>query len=125
MNSIRIMAQIGILWVFYFIGELIVAWTGIFIPGSIIGLLILWILLMLNVIDVKIIRGGATFMIAFLTLFFIPSTVGIIQYPELLTKPGILLMVAVFVSSLISLILTGKFSQYIERKELEGANSND
>ena len=80
---------------------------------------------MLNVIDVKIIRGGATFMIAFLTLFFIPSTVGIIQYPELLTKPGILLMLAVFVSSLISLILTGKFSQYIERKELEGANSND
>ncbi len=125
MNSVKIIAQVGILWVFYFIGELIVKWTGIFIPGSIIGLLILWILLMLNVVDVKMVRGGSSFLIAFLTLFFIPSTVGVIQYPELLKMPGILLMLAVFISSLISMILTGKFSQFIERKELEGAKSND
>ena len=117
MQIIRIIAQIAILWGFYFIGQLIVTWTGIFIPASIIGLVLLWICLMTKIINVKIIQDGASFLIAFLTLFFVPTTVGIIEYPELLTVEGGLLLLAVVISSAFTLIFTGKVSQYIERKE--------
>lgn len=117
MQIIRIIAQIAILWLFYFIGDLIVQWTGIVIPASIIGLLLLWICLMTGIVNVKLIQGGASFLITFLTLFFIPSTVGVIQYPELLSKAGILLVVAVTISSAFTFILTGKVSQFIEKKE--------
>ena len=117
MQIIRIIAQIVFLWLFYFIGELIVTWTGIIIPASIIGLLLLWICLMTGLINVKLIQDGASFLIAFLTLFFIPSTVGVIEYPELLSKAGILLVVAVTISSAFAFIVTGKVSQYIEKKE--------
>ncbi|MGM9943498.1 MAG: CidA/LrgA family protein [Lysinibacillus sp.] len=119
MKIIRTIAQIAILWVFYYIGVLIVEWTNIFIPPSIIGLVLLWALLMLNIINVKLIQDGASFLIAFLTLFFIPSTVGVVEYPELLTLSGVLLVLAVFVSTVIVIIVTGKVSQYIERKEQE------
>lgn len=119
MRIIRMIAQIAILWVFYYIGVLIVEWTNIFIPPSIIGLVLLWALLMLNIINVKLIQDGASFLIAFLTLFFIPSTVGVVEYPELLTLSGLLLVLAVFVSTVMVIIITGKVSQFIERKEQE------
>ena len=119
MRIIRTIAQIGILWVFYYIGVLIVEWTNIFIPPGIIGLVLLWALLMMNVINVKLIQDGASFSIAFLTLFFIPSTVGVVEYPELLTLSGLLLVLAVFVSTVIVIVVTGKVSQFIERKEQE------
>ena len=119
MRVIRTIAQIAILWVFYYIGVLIVEWTNIFIPPSIIGLVLLWGLLMLNVINVKLIQDGASCLIALLTLFFIPSTVGVVEYPELLTLSGLLLVLAVFISTVIVIIITGKVSQFIERKEQE------
>ena len=74
---------------------------------------------MTNVINVKLIQDGASFSIAFLTLFFIPSTVGVVEYPELLTLSGLLLVLAVFVSTVIVIVVTGKVSQFIERKEQE------
>jgi len=103
--------------VFYAIGVLIVEWTDIIVPASIIGLVLLWLLLMFKVINVKLIQEGASTLIAFMTLFFIPSTVGVIEYPELLTTAGLLLVVAVIFSTVITIVVTGKVSQLIERKE--------
>lgn len=117
MIIIRTISQICILWVFYAIGVLIVEWTGIIVPASIIGLVLLWLLLMFKVINVKLIQDGASTLIAFMTLFFIPSTVGVIEYPELLTTAGLLLVVAVIFSTVITIVVTGKVSQLIERKE--------
>lgn len=117
MIIIRTIAQMCILWLFYFIGLLIVEWTNIIIPASIIGLVLLWLLLMFKVINVKLIQEGASTLIAFMTLFFIPSTVGVIEYPELLTTAGLLLVLAVIFSTAITIIVTGKVSRLIERKE--------
>ena len=117
MNIVRTVAQIGIIIVFYLLGQAIVDFTGMIIPGSIIGLVLLWLALFFKVLNVKYIQKGASFLLAFLTLFFIPSTVAVINYPELLTLSGGLLILAVIVSTLISLAVTGKVSQFIEKKE--------
>ena len=117
MRVIRIIVQIGILWLFYYAGVLIVHLTGIFIPASIVGLVLLWIAMLLNIVNVKWIQDGAGLMIGFLTLFFVPTTVGVMEYPELLTKDGALLVIAVVISSAITIVLTGKVSLFIEKKE--------
>ena len=117
MQVIRTVLQIGILWVFYYAGVLIVEFTGIFIPASIVGLVLLWGAMLLNIVNVKWIQDGAGFMIGFLTLFFVPTTVGVIEYPELLTKDGALLVIAVVISSIITIVLTGKVSLFIEKRE--------
>lgn len=65
----------------------------------------------------KIVQDGASFLITFLTLFFIPTTVGIVKYPELLTKDGLLLVLAVFVSSIFAFVFTGKITEYLEKIE--------
>ena len=125
MRILRIIAQIGILTVYYFIGVFIVDMTGIIIPGSIIGLVLLWLSLYFKLLNVKFIQEGASLLLAFLTLFFIPSTVAVINYPELLTKAGVFLVIAVIVSTLLTLVITGKVSQYIEKKENEPEEAND
>ena len=117
MQIIRILIQILILFIFYFVGDLIVTLLNLKFPGSIVGLVLLWLCLYFKWLDVRIVADGANLLITFLTLFFIPSTVGIVQYPELLSKSGVLLIVAVFVSSIIAFIFTGKLSQFLEKME--------
>ena len=117
MDIIRTIVQIGIIILFYLVGEYIVSITGIIIPGSIIGLVLLWFSLYLKIVNVKYIEKGASFMLAFLTLFFIPSTVAVINYPELLTVSGGLLILAVIMSTIFALVITGKVSRIIEEKE--------
>ena len=119
MRIIRICLQIFILWIFYFIGDMVVNLLHIQFPGSIIGLLLLWLALYFKVFNIKYVLDGANFLISFLTLFFIPSTVGIIQYPELLTLKGIILVIAVFISSMFAFVFTGKFAGFIEQKEVK------
>lgn len=117
MQIVRICAQICILWIFSFIGNWVVELTGIIIPGSIVGLVLLWLALTLKLINVKYVMDGANFLIAFLTLFFIPSTIGVINYPELLTIHGMLLVIAVFLSTVCTFLITAKISAWIEKKE--------
>ena len=65
MNIIRTIAQIAIIICFYLLGEWIVDLTGIIIPGSIIGLVLLWLALFFKVFRVEYIQQGASFLLAF------------------------------------------------------------
>lgn len=121
MRIIRIIAQILILYVFYYLGIFIVELTGLPLPASIIGLVLLALCLKMKWVKVKYIREGAGFLIAFMTLFFIPPIVGIIDYPELLSVKGMILIATVFASTLFAIFITSKTSELIEKKENEHA----
>ncbi|HWK22637.1 MAG TPA: CidA/LrgA family protein [Ureibacillus sp.] len=118
MRTIRIIAQILILYIFYYIGVFIVHITGLPLPASILGLVLLAFCLKMNWVKVDYIREGAGFLIGFMTLFFIPPIVGIIDYPELLSVNGFLLLGTVFVSTLFAILISSKFSEVIEKKEI-------
>ncbi|MEY9978612.1 CidA/LrgA family protein [Lysinibacillus sp. RC79] len=115
---VRIIVQIGILYIFYYMGVGIVALLHVPLPGSVIGLLLLALALNFKIIKVEYIQDGAGFLIGVLTLFFIPATVGVIDYPELFSTTGLLIMLAVIASTLISIYVTGLLSQMVEKKEL-------
>lgn len=115
---VRIIVQIGILNIFYYMGVGIVALLHVPLPGSVIGLLLLALALHFKIIKVEYIQDGAGFLIGVLTLFFIPATVGVIDYPELFSTTGLLIMLAVIASTLISIYITGILSQIVEKKEL-------
>ncbi|TQR38461.1 CidA/LrgA family protein [Lysinibacillus sphaericus] len=115
---VRIIVQIGILNIFYYMGVGIVALLHVPLPGSVIGLLLLALSLNFKIIKVEYIQDGAGFLIGVLTLFFIPATVGVIDYPELFSTTGLLIILAVIASTLISIYVTGLLSQMVEKKEL-------
>ncbi len=116
---IRIVFQVIILYLFSFIGSWIVQSLSLQFPGSIVGLLLLFVCLYFRIIPVELIKDGAGFLLAFLALFFIPATVGIMDYPELLSWAGLGMVLAIIISTVITIIFTGRLCQYLERKVLE------
>ena len=118
MRIVRIITQILILYVFYYIGVFIVEITGLPLPASVLGLLVLVLCLQLKWIKVEYIRDGSSFLIGFMTLFFIPPMVGIIDYPQLLSLDGFILIATVMISTLFVIYITSFITQKIEKKEL-------
>lgn len=116
MKVIRICLQIGILFIFSYIGTFIQNLFHLIIPGSIIGLILLFICLTLKVIPVELIEDGAGFLLGILTLLFVPMTVGIMNYPSLLSWQGLLLLGIVVVSTAMTIVFSGIFTQRLEKR---------
>lgn len=115
-KTLIIVLQICILYVFSYIGNVIQNFFNLIIPGSIIGLLLLFTCLCLKIIPVKWIETGAAFILSVLVLFFIPTTVDIMNYPSLLSFHGALFILAILISTIFSIAFTGLAGQIFEKK---------
>lgn len=112
-----IVIQIGGLYGIGMIGNLIAEILRIPIPGSIIGLLLLLGGLYFKIIPETFIKDGAGFILVILPLFFIPATVGVVQYPELLSMQGIVWIIIVMLSTFLTMIVAGRMSEWYEMKK--------
>lgn len=117
---LQVIIQIGILYIFSTIGTWIQHYFDLFIPGSVIGLVLLFALLMTGIIRIHWIEEGARFMTSHLVLFFIPATVGFISYYYLFAGRGFVLVLITMVSTLLVMVISGMTSQkLVNRKEVE------
>lgn len=122
-NLLRIIYQVAILFGVFYIGNWIQDFFKLFIPGSVIGLIIMFILLTTGIVSPRFIKNGSSYMVKHLVLFFIPTTVGVINFYQLFIGKGILLIVITIISSLLVMISAGYTSQFLARgKEREQAN---
>jgi holin-like protein len=109
--------QIGGLYVFYWIGAMIQKVSHIPIPGSIIGMLLLFLLLMTNVVKEEWLLHGGQWLLSHLTLLFIPATVGIMDYFSLFAGKGALSIFVVIVSTCMVMVFVGFIGQWAEKKQ--------
>lgn len=116
MKILKTFIQIIILYAFFMLGNFLQTIFHLPISGSIIGLFLLFGALLLKIIPVSAIKQGSEFLLLFLTLFFVPATIGIIKYPFLFSSQGALIVLVVILSTIITLIIVGKTSQFIESK---------
>lgn len=115
-----VIMHIAVLYAMYAIGSWIQISLNLLIPGSVIGMILLFLLLMTNIIKVTWIDKGAKFIISHLTFFFIPATVGIMNYFELFSGKGSLLILIVLISTVLVMAGSGIVSQFLVlRKEGE------
>lgn len=118
-QGVKVASQIGLLYIIYLVGSWIQHTFSLPIPGSIIGMAILFILLMTNGINAKWIQDGSSWMMKHLVLFFIPATVGIIGYFSFFSGKGSLMVLIVLFSTALVLVISGLVGQWIvQRKEL-------
>ncbi|WP_249317141.1 CidA/LrgA family holin-like protein [Bacillus sp. FJAT-50079] len=119
MNIVRMIIQISFLYVLYLLGVFIQKTFHLFIPGSIIGMLLLFILLLTNVIKQDWIKAGSLLLIRYLPLFFVPVTVGIMNYLDLFKGKGLVIIVIVLISTILVMMGTGWISQWLVRRQEE------
>lgn len=99
-----IIGQIILLSAISVVSELISVRFALPIPGSLLGMIVLFLLLLSGIVKVEWFEKGASLLIGELLLFFIPSAIGIIQYTQLFGSTGALLLGVVIVSIAILLI---------------------
>ena len=79
---------------------------GLHFPGAVAGMLILLVLLGFMKGQTLAVMGAGNALLGVLTLLFVPSAVGIIQHGPLLQTWGLALIVAVVVSTVLTLLVT-------------------
>ncbi len=89
------------------IGELVVWLTGITIPSSIIGMLLLAALLQMKVIKEEWVKGMSDFLISNMGFFFVPPGVALMLYLDIIKAEFVPIAVATVVSTILVLIVTG------------------
>ncbi|MEK4136761.1 CidA/LrgA family protein [Kurthia sp. FSL E2-0154] len=114
---LNITLQIAFLYVLSLLGGIIVEFLHVPLPGSIIGLIILLLLLHMKIVKKEYVADGTGFLLPILTLLFIPATVGVVNYPELLSWLGVSLLIITIISTIFSLGVTAKFAQKLEQTE--------
>lgn len=119
MKFLVIFIQLLVLYGFYLIGEWLRSVLGLPLPGSIIGFLLLFAALILKIYPLRWIESGAQFLLAFLSLYFIPATVGVMQYGDVFTGKGLWLIVIVMFSTLLTMAVSAILSQWASRRREE------
>ena len=99
------------------LGELAVWLTGVKLPASIIGMLLLTLLLKLRVVKLEWVRGLTDFLIANLGFFFVPPGVALMLYFDLIKAEIVPITLATLLSTIIVLIITGHTHQVVSKGE--------
>lgn len=91
------------------------------LPGTIVSLLLLFLMLQFKVLKLEKIENAGNFLLLNMTIFFMPPTVKIIDSYELLEKDLFKIIVIILVSTFLTMGITGKVVQLMidlkERKE--------
>ena len=111
----RIISQVAFLYVLSECGKWLMDVLHIKFPGSIVGLILLFLLLITKLIPESWIASGTETLLAYMTLFFLPVTVGIVDYPELISQQGLIIMGIIVVITVLSIIASGKATQTVEK----------
>lgn len=111
----------GVIGLFYILlcwvaGNALAAVTGNYVPGNIIGMVLLFVLLRLKIVPARKVRPAAKFLLGVMALFFVPFGVGLmVSYDTLLTHFWAI-MAALLASTLIVLVTVGWTFQKLNRK---------
>lgn len=97
------------------LGEWVVWLTGIPIPSSIIGMLLLAALLQMKAIKVEWVKGMSDFLISNMGFFFVPPGVALMLYLDVIKAEFVPIVVATVVSTVLVLIVTGWTHQGFKR----------
>ncbi|MGD6816924.1 CidA/LrgA family protein [Metabacillus sp. 84] len=121
MNYVKTAGQTGILFGFSTAGIYLQKAANLQVPGSIIGMIFLFVLLRIGWFRAEWIQAGSSFLLKNLSLLFVPGTVGLIDYLHLFNGSGIMSLAAAFISTFlvmaVSAFMTEKSLQRKKKKQ--------
>ncbi|MEW4371977.1 CidA/LrgA family protein [Paenibacillus kandeliae] len=109
--------QVAVLMGFSQLLNLLVNWLHLPVPGSILGIAILFILLQSGVVKLEWVDIGASWLLAELLLFFIPSAVGVMNYIPMLEQDGVRIMAIVIFSTMLVMASSGLLAAIMSKRK--------
>lgn len=119
------MYGIFLILLFYLLGCFVAALIGNFVPGSVIGMILLFCALSLKWVRPGHVKKVSMFLLDNMMLFFIPVGVGLITSYTLLRRYMLAIIVASLVSTVLVIAVVGLVEQKLESKKRSKKEDDD
>lgn len=119
------MYGIFLILLFYLLGCFVAALIGNFVPGSVIGMILLFCALSLKWVRPGHVKKVSMFLLDNMMLFFIPVGVGLITSYTLLSRYMLAIIVASLVSTVLVIAVVGLVEQKLESKKWSKKEDDD
>lgn len=104
---------------FFVLGEALGYLLGGFVPGSVIGMILLFAALCLKLVRPERIRPVAKFLCDNMSLFFVPAGVGIVNAMDILSQSWEAVLIACAVSTVAVIVVVACVQQWFEKRRKE------
>lgn len=114
----KIIKQLFWIFLFSLLGEMLSAiiLPYIAIPGSVIGMVLLFLALHFKMIKVEQVEEAGTWLTDNMGIFFVPAGVGLISNFDILADSWLQLVIIMVVTTILMMIFVGKIVQSIKRR---------
>lgn len=112
----KILRQFAIILLILLLGEAIRIGTGISIPGTVIGMIILFIALLTKILKLEQIDMISKFLLDHLAFLFVPAGVGLISCLNLIGEAWLPILAIVLISTVLVIGVTGWTVQLLKRR---------
>ena len=119
------MYGIFLILLFYLLGCFVAALIGNFVPGSVIGMILLFCALSLKWVRPGHVKKVSMFLLDNMMLFFIPVGVGLITSYTLLSRYMLAIIVASLVSTVLVIAVVGLVEQKLESQKRSKNEDDD
>lgn len=113
----KLLRQLCIILVIYYAGEFIHKLLNIPIPGSVIGMIILFLCLYTKIIKLEMIEDISKFLLDHLSFFFLPAGVGLIASMDVFRANWLAILGICFIVTIIVMVVTGHTVQFLKRRQ--------
>ncbi|MEH0154625.1 CidA/LrgA family protein [Limibacter armeniacum] len=109
----------GILIILAFLelGSLLNEWIGTAVPGSVIGMLLLFVALQVRLVKLEHVKPTADILTQNMALFFVPAGVGLMNYFGFIADHWMVIILASVISTVMVLATVGLIHQKLEKKD--------
>lgn len=106
-----------------YLGEILSKSFSLPVPGTVIGMFLLFIALYLKIIKVRHIKSAVDVLIINMAIFFIPPGVRLISSLEYMEGSWIKIIILMVLTTIVTMVVTGRVVQYlVEKGEKNGNN---
>jgi len=105
---------------FYFLGEMLSLLIRGFIPGSVLGMILLFVCLFFKIIKPDNVKDVSIVITKNMAVFFIPAGVGLMVYAELLSKSLFTILIAIAISTVLTIVTVALIQDSFEKRRAKG-----
>jgi len=112
---LKTLRQLSIVLLILSVGQILQTKFNLFIPGTILGMMILLILLLTKIIKLKWIESITNILLEHISIFFVPANVGVMVYLSQIKDVWAQILFIAIISTVVVMGVTGAVVQLVDR----------
>lgn len=107
------------IFLFYFAGEVVSKLIHGFIPGSVLGMIFLFLALYFKLLKPESVKNTATTITKNMAVFFIPAAVGLMAYVEIFEKSLWAIIFGIGISTVLTIVVVAVVQEKIDKRQIK------